>query len=409
MKILHIVGGSFRGGAYQGANILHQALLESKIDSKILNDTYLNRTIINSNYSNKDVFYVNKNFYNNVKIKLSVLLEKVLKTIFLKKPRSAFTIGLFGLDITKIKEYKTADIVHIHWLNQGFINIKSLSKIDKPIVWTIRDMWPFTGGAHYTIDFEKYEKSFLSRFMKNYKKKNYLKNVKFVAISDWLKNCAKNSYVLKNYEIEKIYNNINLENFKLIEKKIARSTLKISTEKKIISYGANNPQNVRKGWDIFLQTLRKLDKSKYYLLIFGNFWSSKTLDEIGIEYKSVGYVDDKKILNAVYSSSDIFVFPSIQEAFGKTWAEAIACNIPVVCFDNTSASEIIEHKKDGYLVEKIDPDELKKGIDWVSEKIDKNNFNKKINDKLNIFDSKKIVKKYIKIYKNLLVNKSNDE
>ena len=60
MKILHIVGGSFRGGAYQGANILHQALLESKIDSKILNDTYLNRTIINSNYSNKDVFYVNK-------------------------------------------------------------------------------------------------------------------------------------------------------------------------------------------------------------------------------------------------------------------------------------------------------------------------------------------------------------
>ena len=171
MKILHVVGGSSNGGAYQGADILHQALLESKIDSKILNDTYLNKVIINSNNSNQDVYYVNKNLYNHFKIRFFVLLEKFLKTIFLKKPRSAFTLGLFGLDITKIKEYKKADIIHIHWLNQGFIKINSLSKIDKPIVWTIRDMWPFTGGAHYTMDFEKYEKSFFSKFMQNYKKK----------------------------------------------------------------------------------------------------------------------------------------------------------------------------------------------------------------------------------------------
>ena len=69
-----------------------------------------------------------------------------------------------GFDITKVKEYQKADVIHIHWLSQGFINLKSLSKINKPVVWTMRDMWAFTGGPHYTMDFENYEKSFFSKF-----------------------------------------------------------------------------------------------------------------------------------------------------------------------------------------------------------------------------------------------------
>ena len=71
-----------------------------------------------------------------------------------------------------------------------------------------------------------------------------------------------------------------------------RSTLKISTSKQIILYGAQNPQSKRKGWDIFVETLKKLDKSKYFLLIFGNFWSQEVLDNIGIEYKILGFIDD---------------------------------------------------------------------------------------------------------------------
>jgi len=406
IKVLHIVGGPSTNGAYKGANILHQALLELNIDSKLLNDTPTKINQKDIKNFDKNIIFINNNFFKKAANKFFVYLEKILKSIYLHSPRSTFTLGFFGFDITKLKEYKEADIIHIHWLSQGFIKLRSLSKIDKPVIWTMRDMWAFTGGSHYIMDFEEYETGYLSKIIKNFKKKNYNKNFQFIAISDWLKARAEESNVLKDYNIKKIYNNINLRDFNLITQNTARSILKIITKKQIILYGAQNPQSKRKGWDIFLETLKKLDKSKYFLLIFGNFWSQKALDNIGIEYKTLGFVEDKKILNAVYSSADLFVASSIQEAFGKTWAEAMACKTPVVCFNNTSASEIVNHKINGYVVENFDSNELKEGIDWLSEEIKKKNYNRDgIRDKIINFDAKVIAKKYIDLYKNVLNNK----
>ena len=404
VKILHIVGGASSSGAYKGAFTLHKALLRLDVDSNILNDSPPIKNNKKLQENNFNIHFINNNFYKKFINKVWVNFEKILKSFFLKSPRATFTLGIFGFDITKVDQYKDADIIHIHWLNQGFIKIKSLSKIDKPVVWTMRDMWPFTGGPHYTMDFKNFQESNISKILQNLKMKNYPTNTKFIAISNWLKAQAEKSKILKDKEVSTIYNNIDLDDFNVTSKSSARKLLNISTNKKIILYGANNPQNLRKGWDIFIETLKKLDKSKYFLLIFGNFWSQKILDNIRIEYKCLGFIEDKKILNAAYSSSDLFIFSSIQDAFGKTWAEALACEIPVVCFQNTCASEIIDHKTTGYIVDKLESDELKKGIDWISNELDfksfeKNNFRKKILS----FESQNIAKQYIELYKKILV------
>ena len=148
IKVLHIVGGSSTNGAYKGASILHQALLELNIDSKLLNDTPSK-----NNQDDKNIIFINKNFFMKMINIFFVYLEKILKSIYLHSPRSTFTLGFFGFNITKLKAYKDADIIHIHWLNQGFIKLGSLSKINKPVIWTMRDMWAFTGGSHYAMDF----------------------------------------------------------------------------------------------------------------------------------------------------------------------------------------------------------------------------------------------------------------
>ena len=396
MKILHIVGGSPNSGAYKGAEILHNALIKLGVKSKFLNDsTYIK--------NNSRIIFLKRNFFQNILYKINVSIEKILKTIFLHSPRSTFSFCLLGDDITKFQEYKDADIIHIHWLGEGFVSLKSLSKINKPVVWTMRDMWPFTGGSHYIMDFEKYEKSLLSKLIKNYKKKIFKKNFHFVAISNWLKSKASENNVLKDHKIERIYNNIDLEKFEQISKNQATSAFKINTKKKIILFGANNPQSKRKGWDIFLETLNLIDKSKYFILIFGNFWSQKQLDVIGIEYKCLGFVNDYKKLNLVYSSSDLFVSASIQEAFGKTWAESMACETPVVCFKNTACAEIIDHKKNGYIVDDLDAQKLKMGIDWVAERIIKRNSdNQEIRKKILNFDPKNIANKYINLYSEII-------
>ena len=403
IKVLHVVGGSFNDGAYKGANILHKALLDSNIDSKLLNDSPpLNNPNDTENHD-ETIIYINNSFFKKLINNIYIILEKVLKSIYLPNPRSTFTLGFFGFDITKIKEYKNADIIHVHWLNQGFIKLKSLSKINKPVVWTMRDMWPFTGGSHYNMDFKKYESGRLSKIIQNFKKNNYNKNFQFIAISDWLKSEAEKSYVLNERSIKRIYNNINTKDFKIIDQGEARSNLNISTKKQVILYGAQNPQSKRKGWDIFVETLKKIDKSKYFLLIFGKFWSQKTLEDIGIEYKNLGFIDDKKKLNTAYSSADFFVTSSIQEAFGKTWAEAMACETPIVCFKNTPASEILDHKINGYIVKNFNSMELLNGINWMSAKI-KNKEYKRVGarNKIMEFDAKIIAQKYINLYENTL-------
>ncbi len=399
IKVLHVVGGSSKNGAFKGAYILHKALLELNIDSKVINDLEDKNT--NQNLE-KGIIYAYKSFFDELSFKVKIFIEKTIKTFFLPSPRETFTLSFFGLDVTKLEEYKNADIIHFHWLNQGFISLKSLSKINKPAVWTMRDMWVFTGGSHYSMDFERYENSYLSNFVKKFKKKVFKDNFQFIAVSNWIKDKAKNSIVLKNREVIKIDNNIEIKDFRVIDKAEARNFLGILTEKKVILYGAQNPQSKRKGWDVFVETLKILDKSNYYLLIFGNFWSQKILDDIGLEYKNLGYIDDQNKLNNIYSSSDIFVGSSLQDAWPKTFAEAMLCGTPVVCFNNTSISEVVDHKKNGYVVENIQPHELKNGIEWLATNNEDKKLSNNARQKIFEFDSKKIAKKYIDLYMNIL-------
>ena len=371
IKVLHIIGGSQNNGSFKGAVILHRALLSLDVDSSILNDTlnHKEQKLIKKSINN--ISFINKEFKKKILYKVRVFFEKIFKSLLLHSPRETFTFGVLGFDLTKTDEYNKADIIHIHWINQGFISLKSLSKIKKPTIWTMRDMWAFTGGAHYEMDFKNYENSFVSNFIKNYKLKSFGKNFHFIAVSKWLEEKAKKSFVLKNKNIHHIDNNVDIEKFKIINKDEARAKLGINTSKKIILYGAQNPQSPRKGWKIFRETLKLIDKSKYFLIIFGSFWSHDDIREIGLEYKSLGFIKDNFHLCQIYSAADIFVASSVQDAWPKTFAEAMYCGTPVVCFNRTSISEIVDHKINGYVVDDFDALSLKDGIDWLSDEVSK--------------------------------------
>tara|TARA_B100000989_G_scaffold299038_1_gene292332 strand:+ start:1561 stop:2820 length:1260 start_codon:yes stop_codon:yes gene_type:complete len=406
-KILHVVSGTTQNGAFKGALILHKALLNLKIESSILNDCYDCKKKSKNNFQIKNINNLKKNTISKIIGFFYIFIEKFLKSLFLKNKRSSFTIGLLGFDISKTEEYKKADIVHIHWIDQGFIKISSLKNIKKPIIWTMRDMWAFSGGAHYTMDFKNYEDGKFSKIIKNYKKKIFGNNICFIAISEWLKDQANKSITLKESKIKKIYNNIEFNKFKIISKETAKLNLHINTKKKILLFGAVNPQHKRKGWNIFIEALTKLDKSKYFLVIFGNFWSYQTLDKIGIEYKSFGFVNNFGKLNNIFSCADLLIFPSIQEAFGKIWVEAMACGTPVVCFNKTPPAEIINHKQNGFIVNNFESNSLIKGIEWMSNQftVDEK-IRVKIREKASKFDSHLIALEYKKLYEDILKKKN---
>ena len=129
IKVLHLVGGPLTAGAFKGSLLLHKSLKDLGISSNILNNYSPHDIKHLSEEDVKNIIFIDKNFFHKILNKFFVFLEKMFNAIFLKTPRSTFSLGLFGFDVTKLKEYNEADLIHIHWLNQGFLNLKSLSKI----------------------------------------------------------------------------------------------------------------------------------------------------------------------------------------------------------------------------------------------------------------------------------------
>jgi glycosyltransferase involved in cell wall biosynthesis len=408
MKVLHIVAGELTGGAAKGAYNLHRGLIKVGVDSKILTNSLntLGDERVRSVISNKGLRI--RNIIRNQ-------LDSLPSFIYKNREKRIFSTGFFGLNLTKIKEYKEADIIHLHWINNGFVNIKHLNKVKKPIVWTMRDMWPMTGGCHYSLDCENYKtgcghckqlnsnkKRDLSRFIVRRKRKYFPRHIKLVGISSWLSDKAKESYLLKDFDIRTISNNIDTDEFFPVNKKEAREALGIKTNKKIILAGANNLKDFYKGFDKFLKSLQNLNSDDYFLCFFGKM-EKEIKDKMKFEYKDFGYLEDTISLRLLYSASDVFVAPSIQEAFGKTLAEAMACETPVVCFDATGPKDIISHKVDGYKSKPFDSEDLATGIEWVLNNDDYDDLCKNARKKaVEKFDSKIIARKYVDLYKQIL-------
>jgi glycosyltransferase involved in cell wall biosynthesis len=302
----------------------------------------------------------------------------------------------------------------LHWINGGLVNIKHLSKIDKPIVWTMRDMWPMTGGCHYPMDCQKYKtgcgsckqlESYeydLSKFILNRKIKYLPKNIKLIGISHWLSDKARESKLFKKVNIQTISNNINTKEFFPVDKKLAREILGIKTEKNIILVGSTNLKDFYKGFGKFQNAVKSLGKEKYFLCFFGNL-NKRSAEELGFDYKSFGYLNDNISLRLVYSCADVFVAPSLMDAFGKTIAEAMACGTPTVCFDATGPKDIVDHKINGYKAKPFESDDLADGIKWILNSSNYFNISQNAINKVKTeFDNVVIAQKYIKLYKELL-------
>jgi len=406
LKILHIVGGNLSGGAARGAYWLHQGLRKTGVDSKIL--------VQQTDVKDKNVISLTNN--KTTKLKQIILSNLDQSPVWLYKNRNRviFSAGFLGNNIFKTREYKEADIIHLHWICGGMFSISQIGKIQKPVVWTMRDMWPMTGGCHYcAMDCKRYEtgcgycsqlnsqsKYDLSYFILKKKRASFSKNMKMVGISNWLSDCAKRSFLFKDFDIRTIFNNVNTKDFFPVEKSVARDVLGLPNNKKIILAGAQNLKDFYKGFDKYLEAIRQLkDKSNFFLLFFGNM-DENIITQSGFEYKSLGFLHDIVSLRLAYSASDVFVAPSIMDAFGKTLAESMSCGTPVVSFDATGPKDIVDHKINGYKAKPFDTSDLAVGINWVLS--DENRHKElcvKAREKaVESFDIEKIAGQYAELY-----------
>lgn len=277
------------------------------------------------------------------------------------------------------------DIINLHWVCNGYLRIETLPKFQKPLVWTLHDMWPFTGGCVYTQECENYKNSCgscpqlgsdrpndLSHWVWQRKIKAWQNlNLTIVATSSWMADCAKSSSIFQNTRVETIPLGLDTEIYRPIDRAIARQLLNLPQDRQLILFGALNPtSDPRKGFQLLQPALQQMAHhgwgDRVELVVFG---ASKPEQEADLGFKThyLGYFKDDLSLSLVYSAADVTIVPSIQEAFGQTASESMACGTPVVAFSNTGLRSIIDHQQNGYLVTTFEIDDLAQGIIWVLE------------------------------------------
>jgi len=141
MKIIHLNQSSSEGGAARAAYRIHKSLILHNVESRLFSNAgAIQENSITYPVSNFDKISV------FIKQKIEVLIVRLLN----KKSFTPKSLSLISSRYPEILNNTDADIINLHWINNGMISIKDVSKIKKPIVWTLHDMWAFCGSDHYT-------------------------------------------------------------------------------------------------------------------------------------------------------------------------------------------------------------------------------------------------------------------
>jgi glycosyltransferase involved in cell wall biosynthesis len=409
MKVLHLVAGELDGGAARGAYWLHQALRELGVDSRVL-------TTAKDNLGDESVISMTDSTLGKLNFALQFRMGRLPLKLYRNRQSLVFNTGISGVNFARHPAYKAADLVHLHWVN-GLVSTRALRKIKKPAVWTLRDMWPFTGGCHQSLDCDRFTNNCgrcpqlrssrerdLTRFILRRKQRSLPENIRIVGISQWMSECARKSAVFRERDVRTISNNIDTRVFSPLPKKLARQTLGFDEDRKIVLVGAQDVASVYKGFDLFLEALESLANQNLHIVLFGR--ASGEIPELpGMTITHLGSLADSIALRLAYSAADVFVAPSRADAFGKTLVESMSCETPVVCFDATGPRDIVEHRISGYLATPFSPPDLAQGIRWVLEQPSENYAELCRSARLRAqqeFDTRVIAKAYLALYREAL-------
>jgi glycosyltransferase involved in cell wall biosynthesis len=410
MKILIVNTSDINGGAARAAYRLHNALLAEDVDSQML--------VMNK--SSDDYTVVGPiSKVEKVMTKLRPTLDSLPIRLYKEKTKTLFSPSWFGFSgiVDKINEINP-DIVHLHWICSGMMSVEDIARIKAPVVWSLHDMWAFTGGCHYDEECKGYEESCgnckvlgsnkendLSRKVFKRKKKAFdsKQDMTIVGLSSWLKECSKSSTLLKDKKHINLPNPIDIDIFKPFDKEKARELWNLPHDKKLVLFGAMGAtSDPRKGFDELSDAMKKLKNPNIEFVVFGSS-QPKNAPDFGFKTHYLGHLHDDVSLVTLYSAVDVMVVPSLQENLSNAIMESLACGTPVVGFDIGGNSDMIEHQQNGYLAKPIESEDLAHGIEWVLNTTNHDELCSNAREKVvREFEAKVVAEKYIKLYKGIL-------
>ncbi|MBQ8969050.1 MAG: glycosyltransferase family 4 protein [Bacteroidaceae bacterium] len=364
MRVLIVNTTERTGGAAIAANRLAKALRQEGAEVAMATRNIFHLSLLTFHFSLKPLA-----FYGE---RLRIFIANRLS----KHNLWQIDLAYCGEDITRRPEFQQADVIHLHWINQGFLSMKSLKKIlqsGKRIVWTLHDQWPYTGICHYTEECDHYQTHChhcpllsppadrdLSYQVFEQKLRVYREgNITFVGCSQWIADEARKSPLTEGHRIVSIPNAIDHTTFHPIPKREARRQFfgkrsgktddGLPDDKPIVLFICQKVTDERKGVRYLEEAIKQLPDVRVIRVGQGG------------DYE----IRDERRMALLYAAADVFVTPSLQDNLPNTIVEAMSCGTPCVGFHVGGIPEMIHHLVDGYVARYRDADDLAQGIRYV--------------------------------------------
>ncbi len=413
MRVLHINTSERTGGAAIAAYRLMEALKNNGIKAKML--------VRDKQTDQITVVQLKQSWWKIWQF----IWERIIiwkANHFKKHNLFAVDIANTGTDITQLPEFVQADVIHLHWINQGMLSLTDIRRIlasGKPVVWTMHDMWPFTGICHHAGECDKYTTHCHNCFLLykgghnkdlSYKvfgqKKQLLEGARitFVACSQWLESCAKQSALTQGKTVTNIPNAINTNLFRPLDKRQAREKCNLPQDKKLLLFGSVKITDKKKGIDYLIAACKEIAtvypefSKELGVVIFGN-QAEQYASLFPFPVYPMNYVSSEKELANIYNAVDLYVTPSLQENLPNTIVEAMSCGVPCVGFQVGGIPQMIDHLHNGYVAEYKSDKDLANGIHWALTEGEYESLSGEARRKaVSSYSEGIIAKKYIDIY-----------
>ena len=419
MKVVHLSSSDLSGGASIACKRISDSLILEYVDSNLL--------VQKKTSPDDKVQSTTNNFLSRLHYNLRFTLDEGFIRLLTNHQRGRFSFPFIGLDITNHPLIVSSDVINLHWINGGFLSLntlKKLGKLGKPIVWTLHDMWAFTGGCHYSLDCRKFESECnycpsLKHAGKHdtankiFSEKKFFENlnVTIVTCSKWLKQEAERSILLGKKRILNIPNPVDTEFYKPLDMTLSRKKLGLSENKIYLLFGAMNLIDERKGFKYLLKSLNKLasdspeTKDTIEILVFGKA-NAEIIRSIPYKCHYFGNIKTEDEVIACYNSADIFIAPSLQDNLPNTIVESLACGTPVVSFNVGGLPDMIDHLKNGYLAQVGSVEDLVSGINrYINNPATHNQLRINAREKaVKNFSWEVVAKQYKELYRSIIKN-----
>lgn len=412
MRVLHVSVSDSYGGAAIAAWRIHDAIRRSGADSRMLvgRKGRADRSVVEQ--------------YHGLAGKARLRASQMVEDWILRRQHSPnpilHSLGLLPTAAPNAIAASNPDIINLHWINQATISIGEIARLEKPLVWTLHDTWPFSGCEHYDDMAHpgRFARGYTSNSRApghtgsdldawNFQRKRKLwqhANITIVTPSRWLGEQSRKSSLFAGRPHHVIPYPIDLDRFRALPKDAARAVLGLGSANRVFSFlGATDDS--RKGFDLLAKALWALPEAKraQLTLLTGGGGALGGLPP-GLTVHAVGRLNDEIAINAFHAAADMFCAPSREDNLPLTVMEALASGTPVLAFAVGGMPDMVADGICGALIAPFDTHALAKAI---ADRIDDGDGNERAaiaarRQAESIFSPQAVADRYCALYRAIL-------